>query len=71
LLSDADKKMDRVISSFLMTFIGIILVGLIIVWLAGLNRIASLFTVPELLIGSLLFALLTAVSIGIFFHHID
>jgi Ca2+/Na+ antiporter len=71
LLSDADKKMNRVISSFLMIFIGIILVGLITVWLAGLNKIASLFTVPELLIGSFFFALPTALSIGIFFHHID
>jgi Ca2+/Na+ antiporter len=71
-LSDApDKRMNRVISSFLMVFIGLNLVGLIAVWLVGLNKISSLFTVPELLLGSFFFALLTALSIGVFFHHID
>ena len=71
MLSDADTKMNRVISSFLMAFIGLILVGLITLSLVGVNEISSLFTVPELLLGSFLFALLTALSIGAFFHHKD
>jgi hypothetical protein len=46
-------------------------VGLIIVWLVGLDEISSLFAVPELLLCSFIFALLTALSIGVFFHHVN
>ena len=70
-LSDADKKMNRVISSFLIIFLSISLAGLIIIGLVGLNNASYLFTVPELLLGFFLFALMTVLSIGIFFHHVN
>jgi Ca2+/Na+ antiporter len=70
-LSDADKKMNRVISNFLLLFLSIMVVGLVIVWLVGLDEISSLFAVPELLLCSFIFALLTALSIGVFFHHVN
>ena len=63
--------MDRIIKSFLLLFLGIVIAGLITVWIVGFNEVSSLFAVPELLLGSFLFALLTALSIGVFFHHID
>jgi TM2 domain-containing membrane protein YozV len=68
-LSNADKRMDRIITSFLLTFFGVVGAGLLILWLVGWNKIFYQVVVPELLLGSFLFALLTALSIGAFLHH--
>jgi uncharacterized metal-binding protein len=68
-LSDVDKRMNRVISSFLLIFSGIIVAGLLTVWFVGWDEISNQVAVPELLMGSFLFALLTALAIGVFLHH--
>lgn len=70
-MSDAEEGMGKIVSSFLLLFLGISMAGLITVWLVGYNEISSLFTVPMLLLGSFLFALLTALLIGAFLHHIS
>lgn len=70
-MSNADKRMDEIIKSFLLIFLGAIMAGLITAWLVAFDELSSLLTVPELLLGSFLFALLTALSIGVFFHSTD
>ena len=60
-LFNTDKRIDRIISSFLLFFLGITIIGLIIFWLVGLDEVYSLFTVPELLLGSFFLCIIDSV----------
>ena len=65
MLSDADRDMDGIVKSFLIIFFGVMGVGLTAIWFSGLTETISRTAFPELLIGSFLLALLSAVSIGV------
>jgi len=68
-LSDADRGMDGIIKSFLLVFFGVMGAGLLALWSSGWNETIMQAVVPELLLGSFLFALLLALSIGVFLRH--
>jgi uncharacterized membrane protein len=68
-LSNTDKRMDRLIKSFLLIFFGVIGAGLLTLWLFGFNEIFNQVVFPELLLGSFLIALLSSLSIGVHSHH--
>ena len=64
-MSDADRDMDGIVKSFLIIFFGVMGVGLTAIWFSGLTETINQTAFPELLIGSFLLALLSAVSIGV------
>jgi hypothetical protein len=64
-LSDADRAMDGIVKSFLTIFFGVMGVGIIALWFSGWNETIIQAAFPELLIGSFLVAVLSAVSIGV------
>jgi hypothetical protein len=64
-LSDANRDMDGIVKSFLIIFFAVMGVGLTAIWFSGLTETIIQTAFPELLIGSFLLALLSAVSIGV------
>lgn len=69
MLSDADRDMDGIVKSFLIIFFGVMGVGLTAIWFSGLTETNIQTAFPELLIGSFLLALLSAISIGVVLNH--
>jgi hypothetical protein len=68
-LYDADKNVDRIIKSYLLTFFGVIGIGFLTLWFIGWHEIFNQLVIPGLLLVAFVLAFIISSFYNLIFRN--